>query len=265
MRKSILICLMAWYLMGGMTMVGQTKQNAQGKLTVNGKTTELHYAYARQRQNLYDENVREVRVVLSDVPIADADMEDDFAVHELGVQGKVHAVDIRFSLEGEPQGGSLYDEAAGDAAVTEQGHDKFERKQFDDKTVAGKVSLDEPVAVGDLTYDFSATFSAAVQHESEGAAAAATGPGKAVLEYLRAIRAADKPALKKICTEASYQQIESVPPEQLKAMAAEMIPADTHIVRVFESGDRARVETDSKSGETKLKLLRINGEWKLQL
>jgi len=250
-------------------MQAELPENAQGKLTVNGKTTELRYAYARERQDLYDPKVREVRVVLSDAPIADADMEDDFAVHELGVQGKIHAVDVRFSLKGEPQGGSLHHDAAGPAAVTWTGEDHFASKEFSDKTVAGKLWVEKPIAVGGFTIDYTATFSAPVQHESkptaEGAAAAASGPGKVLLAYMQAARAHDMPALKKFCTDASYQQLETVPADQFKPMAAEMMPPDTQVVRVFESGDHARVETHASNGAAKWKLVRINNEWKVQL
>ena len=202
-------------------MSGESPENAQGKLTVNGKTTELRYAYARQRNDVFDPKVREVRVVLSDVPIDRFDMEDNFAVGQFGKEGKVHGIELRFDLKGELRGEALIHEASGNASTTWLGQDDFERKAFDAHTVAGKLTSRKPFTIVDLTIDDAVTFSAPVQPDlkptAEGAAVASSGPGKAMIEYVRAVRAGDMPALKKVCLEAAYKQIEAIPKDQYKA------------------------------------------------
>ena len=268
--KTLMVC---WSLLilqvGGTVMLGESPENAQGKLTVNGKTTELRYAYARERNDVFEPKVREVRVVLSDVPIEVFDLEDNFAVGELGKQGKVHGIEIRFDLKGELRGEALIHEASGNASTTWLGQDNFEPKEFNAKTVAGKLTSNKPFTIVDLTIEDAVTFSAPVQPDSkptaEGAAAAASGPGKVMIEYMRAVRAADMPALKRVCTEASYKQIEALPQDHFKEAAAEEMPAGTKLVREFESGDRARVETQDSTGVAKWTLVRINNEWKMQL
>ena len=269
MKMSIVCWSLLLVLVRGTVMLGQSPENATGKLTVNSKTTELRYAYARERKDIFDPKVREVRVVLSDVPIDAFDMEDDFAVGQLGKQGTVHGVEIRFDLKGELRGEALIHEASGDSSTTWLGQDTYERKQFDGKTVAGKLTTDKPFTIGDLTIEVTATFSAPMQHDSkptaEGAAAAASGPGKAFIEYVRAVKADDMPALKKVCTEPRYQQIAAIPQEHYKEIVAQEIPVDLKVVRVFESGDQARVETQDSTGVGKWRLVRINGDWRMQL
>jgi len=80
MKISTVCGLLLLLQMGGTVTRAQSPENAKGTPSVNGKTTELHYAYARQRNDMFDKNIREVRVVLADVPVHVFDLEDDSAV-----------------------------------------------------------------------------------------------------------------------------------------------------------------------------------------
>jgi hypothetical protein len=256
----------------------QTGGNASGTFTVADKTTELRYARAREVKDEFHPTKRQIRVVLSDVPITDDYMDDPFALGDGGEAGKLHAVEIFLSLSGEPETGSLYHEAFGPGHTTLTGMHRFERKTWDGKTIAGKLYMEKPDDFKDQTFIYTATFSTALEHEAkptaEGPAAAASGPGKAVLEFIRAARAHDMAALKRACTAEKAQFLEGKRGAQaLDELAKYYRATSSKILRVYESGDRAKVEVAEKgaikiagqvAGSTATyKTARVNGEWKI--
>src|SRR5690348_15406767 len=67
---------------------------AEGTLTVNGKTINVTYAYAKSVPGFADPNTPDVQVILSDVPLDAAALADDLARVELAQQGKIHVFEI---------------------------------------------------------------------------------------------------------------------------------------------------------------------------
>src|SRR5215472_8245656 len=84
---------------------------AAGELKVAGTTTPLSHAYARAVKGFFDPNKEDVLVILSDVPIAEDALEDEFARHRLAAEGKLHAVEVTLNAEKEPVSGALLHEA----------------------------------------------------------------------------------------------------------------------------------------------------------
>lgn len=264
----------------------QTPGTATGTLTVNGKATKLSYAQAFPTQDWImgpDHKyvlATVIRVFLSDAPVED--QEDHFELGLRGKGGKLHGLQVTFSKEGKPQGGALYHEALQTGAVSMfPGTTLFKPKVFNDKTVAGKVSMEKPFDFSGVKFNFSVTFSAAVEQKPkptvEGPAAADTEPGKAVQEFIRAAQANDVAALKRIFRKEVAEMMEKPEgQEAITAMLGESYPAGKQfkIVRVFNFGNRARVEAlstrPSESGgapidETyRIRTLLVNGEWKVQ-
>src|SRR3954465_13271112 len=64
---------------------------ASGTLTVNGKTTQVAYAYARAVPGFFDKSTMDTEVIVSDVPLDAAALSDGFARGALADAGKLHA------------------------------------------------------------------------------------------------------------------------------------------------------------------------------
>ena len=282
--------ILCWLLLvvPGIAASAQTSGTATGTLTVNGRATKLSHAQALETQDYTlgaDRKLVQVTVIkvfLSDTPIED--QEDHFDLGVRGKEGKLHGLQVTISKEGEPLSGALYHKAFQNGALSMSlGGALFEPNVFNDKTVSGKVRMEKPMEFSGVTFDFDVTFSAPVQQEPkptvEGPAAADTGPGKAVQEFLRATGAKDVAALKRILRKEFAEMLEKPEgQETVMAMLDQFYAADElkqmKIVRVFDFGNRAWVEGLSKRPSTsggaptdvtyRIRAVRVNGEWKVQ-
>ena len=265
----------------------QTSSIATGTLTVNGKATQLSYAQALEAEDwTFGADRKPVRVTVIKVSLSDApieDQEDNFETFLRGREGKLHAVMLTFNAKGEAVEGVIVHHAFTNGAISFSGANvaRFERKTFDDKTIAGKVWSGMFGEFQGITYDFSAAFSAPIQHEPkptvEGPAAANTGPGKAVQEFLRATTARDLAALQAILRpEIAKLLVDPQRKQEVMGLLDYSYPAGRQftIARVFDFGNRAWVEALSKrpsaSGGApidvtyRIRAVRVGGEWKVQ-
>lgn len=268
----------------------QTSGTATGILTINpkatfeqgddeAKTIKLSYAHVQERIDPIDEATRtipfakkkrEIWIVLSDQPIPAEAMEDTsgYGVDMLVQTGKLPAI-VEFSLtpEWKPSGGMVRYKMLS-LSLNEQSY-KFERKAFDNKTVAGKISMDErDIFSKKPKYSLTATFSAPIQPEpkptAQGPAAVASGPGKVVAEYMRAMRTHDVAALKQICQDSAMQKIEGPDGKAYVQSINDWLKPGLQIVRVYEYPNWAKVDMELPNGSytTSTKVIRINGSWK---
>lgn len=272
----------------GTISLAQTSSTASGAVTVNGKSVKLGFVQALEVQDWdYDFKtkkytpVRAVRLFLSDASVED--VEDNFESFLRGREGKLHGVLLTFNAKGEPTEGQLIhqDFPTGAISFSGSGVARFERKSFDWKTIAGKVSTASKQEFQGATYEFNATFSAPIQKEPkptvEGSATETTEPGKAVREFLKASDAQDIKALKGIFrAEIAAMLDDPAHKDEVMGLLAYSYAKGTKftIARVFDFGERAWVELLSKrpseSGgaptdvTTRVRLVRVNGAWKVQ-
>src|SRR5579872_4002410 len=75
---------------------------AEGTLTVNGKTVNVAYAYARSMPGFFDKNSRDTQVIVSDVPLDAQALADEFVRIGMAKEGKLHAFEITINAEGKP-------------------------------------------------------------------------------------------------------------------------------------------------------------------
>lgn len=282
MRTTIILCFLVLCLIG--TVSAQTS----GSLTVNGKAVHLTNAQAMDVQD-WEYNfktkkyapIRVVRVFLSDAPVDD--IQDNFDLFLKGRQDKLHAVLITINKKGVTSDGQVIHQAFTNGAISFSGEGlaRFERKVLDAKTVAGTLRTDAPQEFEGRTYEFNVTFNAAIQQEPkptvEGSSAETSGPGKAVREFLNAAGSKDVPSLKRIFrAEIAAMLDDPNHKEEVMGLLGESYPPGKKftIARVFDFGNRAWVEALSKrpseSGgapideTTRIRLVRVNGEWKVQ-
>lgn len=258
--STLFSCLLL--VMVSMAASAQTSGSASGTLTINGKAIKLNHAHAQDAKDPF-KGTPLIRVVLSDVPVSDETMEDETGVADLIQAGKLNAIEFSMAPDGTPVGGNLVSGMQSGAFTSFH----FEKKVFDGKTAAGKVTT-EPPKFEELKYTCTATFSAPVQHAAkptaEGAAAAASAPGKVVIEFMRAAHAGDAAALKKVSGPVYLPQLEGPDAKAYVKSLANWLKPGLSVVRVYEWTTFARVDLAMKDGSelTPFTLTKINGEWK---
>ncbi len=243
---------------GGKTM--QTSGTATGTFTLNPKATfeqgedktktiKLSYVRVQKRIDPIDgatrnipfvKKKREIRIVLSDQPISDEAMEDDNGVVMLVQTNKLQAIDLSLTEDGQPSGGAILYQMMS-RSLNEESF-KFKKKTFDNKTVAGKISMDG------LTATFSAPVQPETQPTAQGAAAANSEPGKVVAEYMRAMRANDVAALKLICQDSVMQRIEGPDGKDYIQSINDWLKPGLQIVRVYEHPNWAKIDMETPDG-----------------
>jgi hypothetical protein len=139
---------------------------ASGTLTVNGKVTQVAYAYARQVPGFFDKNTMDTQVIVSDVPLDATALSDDFARNDLAAAGKLHAFEITIAASGTPISTAWRDNGFKGAPAPSglSSADVFTKAALDGKVVAGSYKSAEPAEFFGNTYAFDVTFRAAIAH-----------------------------------------------------------------------------------------------------
>ncbi len=138
---------------------------ASGTLTVNGKVTQVAYAYARSVPGFFDKNTQDTQVILSDVPLDAAALSDDFARSDLAEAGKLHAFEITIDAAGTPISTAWRDNGfKGPQPSGLSSTDPFTKTVLDGKVVAGNYKSAEPAEFFGNTYAFDVTFRATIAH-----------------------------------------------------------------------------------------------------
>ena len=246
---------------------------ASGKLTVGAKTTALVHAYALARKDPADKTKERVFIVLSDVAIPAETLWDDFPGLKLGAAGQLHAVEIEMSADKTVNTAGVVHEAFADM----QGFHgaplpAFVAKSYDATHVEGKFTSGKPDDPQSTKIEFTATFSAPIQHRpaptAAGAAVAQTAPGKAVVAFLKAAGAGDKAALRKLMTAEYGKPLDGPNGKAILAQwkANPIDPAKVPFGTAYVTGNSAEVVMVDKSTgmmSAKFNLVLVGGEWKI--
>src|SRR5581483_5495334 len=168
-RRIVLSCAFALALLSRVPVAAAQSSGAQsavsGTFTVNGHTAELKYVYALMKPDMFHEEKDALYVVLSDVPVDDATLRDDFGMIHLARAGKLHAIEVKFDEQARPNDGQLYDNNFKDAPnVSVSGMHEFVPRRFEPgKLIAGKLYVEAQSSFGDEDkWVYSATFTAPI-------------------------------------------------------------------------------------------------------
>ena len=138
---------------------------ADGVLTVNGKTTNVAFAYARSVPGFFDKNVNDVLVIVSDVALDAKALGDQFVRNKMADAGKLHAFEITINAEGRPistawRHNGFKGPTPGGLSTT----DVLTKDVFDGKVVDGRYKSAEPAEFFGNTYAFDVRFRANIGH-----------------------------------------------------------------------------------------------------
>ena len=230
-------------LLGGIAAQTQP-ENATGAITVNGRQIALRYAYASVQPGFFDPQTEDVRVLLTDVPVAEPVRRDVFALSRLARSGQLHGIEVVLNATGEPMGGFLF-LGAFDGMVSVSGVHRFQQKALERSLVSGRMFSDGPRTFSGVTWEYDLTFSAPIARPptAEETAAALKSPAAlAASAHLQAIQAGFD-AFVATLTEsaaASYRLPGGV--DRFQEVRAET-PADSRVVSLASGPDGTRVAT----------------------
>lgn len=173
---------------------GIAPNTAAGSITVNGQKTEFRYAYAITRTSLSSKKLETV-LIISDKPVAANAVADDTERMKAQRRDDLKMIEIKFD-DRKTVVGTNFEVApmVGSAFSTEF---KMNVESFTDKALSGRFNS----AKDHSMYSFDVRFNAVVMAPPaslSGKQAWDTPQGKVLAEYLRACRAGDKEAIKRV-------------------------------------------------------------------
>src|ERR1039457_988219 len=206
---------------------------AEGKLTVNGKSTDVKYAYASAGPGFFDKTKEDVTVIVSDVPLDAKALEDQFERIHMADAGKLHAFEITIDAEGKPISTAFrHNGFKGPSPSGLSPEDVFTKKTFDGKTVDGRYKSAKQKEFFGNTYAFDVTFRAEITRKAkpvpptvtaaETAAAQKSPQAKVYGDYLRAVQKEDLGALRKLFTKEKAKNLDDPDAKQMVKMVKMM-------------------------------------------
>jgi hypothetical protein len=243
---------------------------AEGTLTVNGTRTSLKYAYASAQPGFFDKSKEDIHVLLSDVPLTDEQRADVFELIGLARAGKARVIEVVLDADAHPISGSFFT-LPFEGMVSATGMHVFEQTAFENKRIAGRLYTDGARTFQDVTYEYTATFSAMIPRPptlEEVAAALASPPGRTAAAYVAAIHDNNLAAFVALLSEsvaAPYRGADG--PAAFASLAAET-PADSKLTGLTTPTETTAIATingirDGIVIEAIVELALVDGKWKV--
>ena len=250
---------------------------AEGTITVNGRTTQLSYAYARAVKGFFDETKEDVEVVLSDVPLEAKTVWDQFERVHMAEAGKLHAFEITLNADGKPISTVFrHNGFKGPSPSGLSTADVFEKKVFDGTTIEARYRSAKDKEFFGNTYAFDVAFRADITRPgkavpptaAETAAAQKSPQVLAYAAYLKAVQREDLGALRMLVSSDMAKNLDAPDAKETVRMIRMMSATDIQFLKVVETGDTADVTvTGKQAGGTVtgvVHMVREGGTWKVQ-
>ncbi len=250
---------------------------AKGTLTVNGKTTDVKYAYASAGPGFFDKTKEDVTVIVSDVPLDAKALEDQFERMKMADAGKLHAFEITFDADANPISTSFRHNGFTKASPSGMSsEDVFEKKTFDGKTIEGRYKSAKTHEFFGSTYSFDVAFKADITRKAkpvpptaaETAAARKSPQAKVYADFLRAVQKEDLGAMRKLMTKEQAKNLDGPDAKQMVKMVKMMSATDIKVLKVDEKGDTAELTVSGKQDGNEqngvVHMVKEGGAWKVQ-
>lgn len=247
---------------------------ASGKFTLDGEDYSISAVLAKTEQNPIDEAKKDIVVLLTD-NVVTLDQFNMNTLYQMSMAGKVHGVVVTFNDERQCTRMVIL-------GVTQRSGNHvcdFTSTQLDTARIAGRASVRPQESFGHQ-YEFSAQFESPVMDAVEKPVNEVTGnqlpagggePGKAYLEYDRAIQTGNIGALKKFApSDEAADQLDTAEAKKMIEMMRGMRARDLKVTKGFISGDRATLIVegkDSASGDVvtaTVSMIKSGNRWKVE-
>lgn len=254
---------------------------ATGTLMVDGKPSKLSIAYATTKENPFEEEKTDIVIYLTDVAVTPEVMDSVNQLTDMVKQGKLKMVKVIVDENKDVTGLEAYHPAldGGGVLLSGTGIADFQPVTFTNKMVEGKVTKAESKSFGHA-WAVDASFKTAVVDSvrSEKAAMAnatplpADGgaPGKAYLEYLKAIQSGNLDTLRKFVSSDRAQQMDDPEFKKMFPMIQAMQAKNIKITGGSIAGNQATLNaqgTSSLGGGTSIGSIDMvleGNQWKVQ-
>ncbi len=229
---------------------------ATGELIVNDQKTQFNYAYALAQPGYFDKNKEDILVILTDVPLSEEAIEDNFERRRMMRDSSLHCVEITINADKSPISVAIL-HSAFKAAPSGRGYEVFEAKTFDGKTIEGKVYTTKKNEFFGTTYEYSAYFKAQVYREvpptpAEKEAASKSPQAAAYLKYEKTIKAGDFEELKKLVTKELVEEMSAPDAKEMFEFMQMAMPSSVQFLRVKVNGNKAVLELSAEQDGQKL-------------
>ena len=240
---------------------------ATGGITVNGNKTEFKYAYTLIKPSLADKK-SETILTLPDKPLSAGAINDSFARASEMRNNNVQILELTLDTDKKVRSVDFNVGALKGGANTADY--KAEVSRFTPTAFAGRVTSGGEQKEFRNTFNFDVRFDTAMlaqrTPDAIGKAAWATPQGRAVAEFLRAARAGDKAALKRVMLAEQVKALDGPDAAQfLEFVKLSPNPKTAEFDSLFIDGDSAaaKIAERSKDGaaSSDYKLRLINGVW----
>jgi hypothetical protein len=242
-RKLVKQVLTVTTLLGAVAIYAQS-ENATGSITVNGRQFSLRYVYASVQPGFFDRQTEDIRVLLTDVPVADPVRGDVFALARLAREGQLHGIEVVLDEKGEPLSGFLFLDAF-DGLASVSGAHRFQSKALERLRIAGRLFTDAPRTFSGVTWEYDVSFTAAIMRPptaEESAAALKSEPALAAAAHLQAIQVGFEAFLATLTETAAASFRLPDGRARFEEVRAET-PPDSRVVSLSDDPDGSRVAT----------------------
>lgn len=249
---------------------------AEGKLTVNGKTTDVKYAYAFAGPGFFDKTKEDVTVIVSDVPLQSKALEDEFERIHMGDAGELHALEVTLDAAARPISSAYRHNGFKASPGGISTSDVFDKKTFDGKTVEGRLHRTSPGEFFGTSFDYDVTFKTDITRKAkpvppsaaETEAAAKSPQAKVYADYLRAVQKEDLGALRKLFTKEQAKNLDGPDAKDMLKMVRMMSATEIRVLKVVEKGDTADLTVSGKQDGNVVNgvvhMAREDGAWKVK-
>lgn len=244
---------------------------ATGGITVNGNKTEFRYAYTVVKPSLADKK-SETILTLTDKPLSVKSINDTFARSSEMRNNNVQILELTLDADKKVRSVDFNVGALKGGANTADY--KAEVSRSTPTAFAGRVTSGGEQKEFRNTFSFDVRFDTAMlaqrMPDAIGKAAWATPQGKAVAEFLRAARAGDKPALKRVMLAEQVKALDGPDAAQfLEFVKLSPNPKTAEFDSLFIDGDSAtaKIAERNKDGAaaSDYTLRLINGVWRIAM
>lgn len=245
---------------------------ASGTLTVQGQTIPMKYAYAVQIPDFFDKAKLGTRLVVSDVPLSEAAVQEEMELMSLSRVGKLNAVQFEFGAERSSVSMSILSNKLGGSVSMSKGFDAKAIPVFTATQMEGVMAV-EPSKLGPMTYQYHVKFAAPIAARviapaptaSDAAAAVKSAPAQAYLAFVAAVRKGDKAQMLALASPKVRQMMDTPEFAQNLSLVQAMLPSKIQVLKASENGDEATLTVSGmEEGRPKhgtVTMFRQGGKW----
>lgn len=244
---------------------------ASGTLAIGKDTFDIHYAAATVAPDPFDKNKINTRIVLTDKPTPPDMLDDSAQIDDLKSKG-YHGLLIEIAQDKSSFSASIISSTLEGSLSSSGTFDAGQLSVFTNKRVEGVLHADKEERAG-VTLAYHIQFACdvmppeAAPTPADEAAAKGKESTKAYLTLVAALRSGDKQTILGLAPPDQRAMFDTPQfPEMLK-MAQAMMPQNIHVLKVTETGDRAKLLArgvmEGHAQRGKIYMTRLNGKWVL--